>query len=164
MRLRFQRPHDAFSSTRSTGAFGFKSSRAVRPFSLTWNDGRYCRNHLFQNRSARNCTYLHLLWWNWSVLPNEPGGLQAVVFLCISKWEGYVIAWRSCGSSELAVRAHPLNTCSTSVSNVCKNASVTIWVPMIDFRTIAWGSRWLKTPFVPYLKLFVLSLMLFPLF
>ena len=35
---------------------------------------------------------------------------------------------------------------------------------MIDFRTITRGSRWLKTPFAPSLKLFALNLKLVPLF
>ena len=35
---------------------------------------------------------------------------------------------------------------------------------MIDFRTIAGSSRWLKNLFAPFLKLFALNLMLVPLF
>ena len=120
------------------------------------------RKHLFQNRSARNCTCLHFLWWNWSALPNEPGDKQ-VVFFCIMKWKG-VIGWGSCGPSELALSAHPFISRSTSVSNVCKTISVTVWITVRDFRTIARSSRRLKTTFAPSLKLFTLNVMLVPLF
>lgn len=116
MRPRFQRPHDVFSSTRSTRAFSLKLGRVLCYFCPFCNDGRYSRNHLFQNRSARNCTCLHFLWWDWFALPSKPAYTQ-IVFFCIMNWEG-VIGWRSCGPSKLAVRAHPLITCSTSVSNV----------------------------------------------
>ena len=162
MRPRFRWPRDVFSLARDIRVFSFKLGRAPCHFSLFCNDGRYSCKHLFQNRSARNCTCLHVLWWNWSALPNEPGDKQVVVF-CIMKWEG-VIGWRSCGPSDLAVSAHPFISHSTSVSNVCKTISVTIWIPVRDFRTIARSSRRLKTPFALSLKLFTLNLMLVPLF
>ena len=92
---RFQRPRYAFSSNRSTWAFGFKLGRALRPLSLTCNKGRYSRNDLFQKKSTRTFTCLHFLRWNCSVLSKEPGRKQTV-FLCIMKWEG-MIGWRSCG-------------------------------------------------------------------
>lgn len=122
-----QRPRGALSSVTSTRSSTFRFQRGLSHFCLIWSVGRYSRNHLLQNASARCYACFHRLFLEISASLGSPGRKHT-----FGRSSRSLLGVRYSESLESlfgGVRGRSLRIFSTSAVRVRRVSSLTVWPP-----------------------------------